>query len=40
VHLLGEPFDRSALFVKNRFDDMSYMKLRHQCVYENRGPFV
>ena len=37
MHLLGEPLDRSALFVENLFDDMSYMNLRHSCVYKNRG---
>lgn len=29
MHLIGEPFDRSALLIENRFDDMSYMNLRH-----------
>lgn len=29
MHLLGEPFDRSALLFENRFDDMSYMEIRH-----------
>lgn len=32
MHLRGEPFDRSALFVENRFDDMSYVEIRHQCI--------
>lgn len=40
MHLLGEPLDRSALLVENLFDDMSYMNLRHSCVYKNRGPFI
>lgn len=30
MHLRGEPFDRPALLVENRFDDMSYMNLRHR----------
>lgn len=30
MHLCSEPFDRSALLVKKRFDDMSYMNLRHR----------
>lgn len=29
MHFSGEPFDRSALFVENRFDDMSHMEIRH-----------
>lgn len=37
MHLMGKPFDGSALLVENCFDDMSYMNLRHPCVYKNRG---
>ena len=29
MHFCGEPFDSSALFVENRFDDMSHMEIRH-----------
>lgn len=32
MHICGEPFDRPALLVENRFDNMSYMKLRHSCI--------
>ena len=36
MHFLGKPFDGSTLFVENCFDDMSYMNLRHTCVYKYR----
>ena len=36
MHLLGEPLDRVALLVENAFDDMTYMNLRHLCIYKNR----
>ena len=35
VHLLGKPFDCSALFVENRFDNMSYMEIRHLLCIKN-----
>ena len=31
MHLFSKPFDCSSLLVENRFDNMSYMKIRHPC---------
>ena len=36
AHFRSEPFHRSPLFVENRFDNMSYMKIRHLCVQKYR----
>jgi len=30
MHTLGEPLHLAPLFIKNRFDYMSYVKIRHQ----------
>lgn len=32
IHFCGEPFYCPTLFIENRFDDMSYMKICHLCI--------